>query len=78
MDELASRPMEKVSVDIFHHGGKSWLILTDWFSGLPFAKKLGASSRTEAVIGKLTKVFNMVGYPIHLRSDRGPEFRESF
>ena len=75
---MASRPMEKVSCNILHHNGKSWLILTDWFSGFPFAKKLGASSSTEAVIKKLTKIFNLVGYPTHLRSDNGPEFRHSF
>ena len=78
MDELASRPMQKVSCDIFHHGGNSWLIMTDWFSGFPFAKKLGVSSSTEQVIKKLNKIFMMFGYPTHLRSDGGPEFRDSF
>ena len=78
MDEIASRPMQKISCDIFHHSGNSWLIVTDWFSGFPFAKKLGHTSSTDQVIKKLNKIFMTFGYPTHLRSDGGPEFRDSF
>ena len=31
LNEFASRPMEKVSSDIFHHGDDNWLVLCDWY-----------------------------------------------
>ena len=30
-DKIASRPMEKVSCDLFHYGNNTWLITIDWF-----------------------------------------------
>ena len=70
--------MEKVSCDIFHHGGINWLILCDWYSGFSFAKRLGVTSGTDQVIHKLQKIFMMFGYQEFLRSDTGPHFRDSF
>ena len=54
------------------------MILSDWFSGFSFAKRLGVTSGTDQVIKKLNKIFMMFGYPEHLRSDAGPHFRNLF
>ena len=77
-DEIACKPMEKVSVDLFHYSNKTYLIMVDFFSGYTFTKLIGASSSTEAVKKKLTKIFNHYGWPVFLRCDAGPEFRDSF
>ena len=77
-DEIACRPMEKVSCDLFHFGNKTYLILVDFFSGYTFTKMIGASSSTEAVKRKLQKIFNHYGWPEFLRCDDGAEFRASF
>ena len=78
MDDLASYPMEKLSTDLFHFKGKTFLILIDWFSGYPFVKDLGRSSSTEKVIKKMRKVFLEQGFPRTLKADYGPEYRLAF
>ena len=78
MEDLASYPMERLSTDLFHFRGKTFLILIDWFSGYPFVKDLGRSSSTQKVIKKMRKVFLEQGFPRTLKADFGPEFRLAF
>ena len=46
-------PMEKMSTDLFHFGGNTYLILVDWFSAFPFVRNLGRTSSTLKVIRKI-------------------------
>ena len=77
-EDLSSYPMEKLSTDLFHFRGKTFLILIDWFSGYPFVKDLGRSSSTEKVIKKMRKIFLEQGFPRTLKADYGPEYRLAF
>ena len=77
-EDLGSYPMEKISTDLFHFRGKTFLILIDWFSGYPFVKDLGRSSSTQKVIKKMRKIFLEQGFPRTLKADYGPEYRVTF
>ena len=77
-EEFASYPMQKMSSDLFHFGSNTWLILVDWFSNFSFAKKLGRTGGTDKVIKKLKKIFFQHGFCEQLRTDCGPEYRQSF
>ena len=46
--EFAERPMQKMSLDIFHFGSHNWLILVDWFSGFFICKMSGKNIRNRA------------------------------
>ena len=50
----------------------------DWYSNFSFAKKLGRTGGTEKVIHKLRKIFFQHGFCEQLRTDDGPEYRQSF
>ena len=77
-EDLASYPMEKMSTDLFHFGGNTYLILVDWYSGFPMVRNLGRSSSTSKVIRKLRKIFLTYGFCTKLKSDFGPEYRQTF
>ena len=77
-EDLASYPMEKMSTDLFHFGGNTYLILVDWFSAFPFVRNLGRTSSTLKVIRKLRKIFLAYGFCTKLKSDFGPEYRQTF
>ena len=70
-------PMSDVATDIFHLAGQNYLVMVDRYSGFPWCKQLRSSS-TEAVTMVLETWFSDWGFPLRLRSDGGPCFRESF
>jgi transposase InsO family protein len=70
--------MEKMSTDLFHFGGDTWMILVDWYSNYSFAKNLGRTGGTSKVCEKLKNIFLNHGFCLELRSDGGPEYRETF
>ena len=72
-----SFPFEKAGVDLFHANGKNYMVLVDSFSGFPWVAKL-SSTTTAAVTSQLRRWFADFGYPKHLRSDGGPQFRTEF
>ena len=73
----ASRPMEAVSADLWHNGGKDYLVVADRFSGWPWAFHL-RSTNSESVTAKLDEIFFEYGLPSHMRTDGGPQFRGHF
>ena len=77
-EDLAEYPMQKMSADLMHFGGNTWLILVDWFSNFTFAKKLGRVGGTDKVIEKMKKIFLTFGFVQYLKTDDGPEFRGRF
>ena len=76
--DLAAYPMEFVGSDLFHFDGNTWLIVVDFFSGFPLVKNLGKHSSTAKVIKRMTKWYNMLGYPRKMRADGGGEYRDTF
>ena len=77
LPETASRPMEKVSVDLYDLKGKTFVVMVDRYSGLPFTKQL-SSLNTEALWKTLMGWFYQFGYPEEIKSDNGPQFRGPF
>ena len=73
----ASRPFEKMSVDLALYEGKHYLVVVDRYSGWINAAKLN-SLETAAVIKIMTEWHNDFGWPQSLRSDGGPQFRSEF
>jgi len=77
----ASRPWESVSVDLFSHNDRHFLIIVDRYSGYPFVAPLGRARGidTAKVWSTLEElVFFEKGYVPNLRSDGGPQFRAPF
>ena len=74
---MASRPFEKVSIDLGKQNGKEHLILADRYSGWPMVVPLRRLN-TKAVIDILEDWFVDTGKPERLRSDGGPQFRSEF
>ena len=77
-EDLAEWPMQKMSADLMHFGGDTWLVMVDWFSNFTFAKKLGRVGGTDKVIKKMKKIFLTFGFVQNLKTDNGPEFRGRF
>jgi hypothetical protein len=74
---VASRPFERVSVDLGHQKGHEYLIFADRYSGWPMAKPLKRLD-TETVIAVLDHWFLDHGKPVSIWSDGGPQFLEKF
>ena len=74
---MATRPMQRMGVDIFESGGKHYLSMIDRFSGFPFAACL-PSMTTAAVTKELLRIFMDFGFAEIIRTDNGPAFRQEF
>jgi len=58
-------------------GGKDFLVCVDHWSGYVMYAQL-KSVATNAVLSQLSNWFDILGWPISLRSDGGPQFRGPF
>lgn len=67
------RPYYKVGTDLFDCDGKSYIVVTDYFSNYPEVGVLQSTS-SKAVISYLKTVFARHGVPCELFSDNGPQF----
>lgn len=67
------RPYYKVGTDLFDWDGKSYIVVTDYFSNFPEVGMLQSTS-SKAVISYLKTVFARHGIPCELFSDNGPQF----
>ena len=54
--------MERVSVDLFHFGSNTYLIMVDTFSNYPMIKNFVKTSSTTKLINQMTKWFITFGY----------------
>ena len=73
----ASFPLEHTSADLFSLGGKNYLVYVDRFSGMIWCDKL--NQVTTASVTKTLDFWMMdFGYPNHIRTDGGPQFRGPF
>ncbi len=67
------RPYYKVGTDLFDCDGKSYIVVTDYFSNYPEVGVLQSTS-SKAVISYLKTVFARHGVPCELFLDNGPQF----
>ena len=49
-----------------------------WFTGYPWRKKFGKSPNTHQVTDALNEIFLAWGYPKHVKSDGGGQYRTEF
>ena len=73
----AKQLMLHTACDLFSAVGKQWLALFDRFSGYAWTMSLRRLD-TKAVIQHLESWFNDFGWPTHIRTDGGPQFRSEF
>ena len=73
----AKQPMLHTACDLFSAVGKQWLALVDRFSGYGWATPLRKLD-TRGVTQHLENWFNEFGWPTHIRTDGGPQFRSGF
>ena len=73
----ATRPLEKMSADLFQSGGKHYLVLVDRYSGYPFVNQLQRLD-TQSIWNHLMSTWYLTGFPKSLRTDGGPQFRGPF
>jgi hypothetical protein len=77
IETAASRPFEKVSIDLGHQKGQEYVILIDRYSGWTLVRPLRKTD-TKAVTDILEGWFLDHGLPISIRTDCGPQFRGPF
>ena len=71
--ELASRPWEKIGIDLMELNGQNYLITVDYFSNYWEVDQL-PSTKSKSVIMKLQAHFARYGLPCVVISDNGPQF----
>ena len=78
--DMPSAPWQNVGSDLFVFGGHTYLVVADYYSKMPFVRRL-YSETSKAVIVKLKTIFGEHGIPEQMFSDGGPcyascEFRK--
>jgi len=73
----AEEPMHSVSLDLFDYDGSDHLIMCDRYSCHIWVHKLRRTV-TEAITNQLKTWFYEIGFPSHIISDNGPQFRAEF
>ena len=71
-------PLDLVATDLFEIKGCHYLIVLDVFSGFPWVKKMGKAPKTSKVTEALNEIFLSYGYPKHIKSDNGGQYRSEF
>ena len=74
---IASAPLEHCSADLFSLGGKNYLAFADRYSVMVWADRLN-STTTSTVTKCLERWLYEFGFPKHIRTDGGPQFRGPF
>ncbi len=70
----ASRPWEKIGIDLFCLEKSNFLVSVDYFSNYIEVDNLNSDTRSQNVIKKLRALFSRYGSPLQLISDNGPQF----
>jgi transposase InsO family protein len=74
-DTIGTRPGEAIAMDLFYQGGKDYLVITDKYTGWLDVYDMNRSTDTERVLNSLLKWSSIMGVPIRLTSDNGPQFK---
>lgn len=73
--DFPDRPWQKVAMDMFHCGGKNYLLVTDYYSRYPEIALLPSMTAQE-VIKHVKSIFARHGTPETVFSDNGPQFKK--
>ncbi len=73
-DIRPTRPFQFDAADLFHLAGKTFLVITDTFSGWPVVALCGRDFTASAVIRLMKDCFTDKGVPVRLTTDGGPQF----
>ena len=69
------RPWQHISADFFSFDGFEYLVIIDYYSKIPFIRRMPPSQCNAAkTISVLKELFSEHGIPETLRSDNGPQF----
>ena len=69
--DLPSGPWQNLGTDLFKFNDRTYLIVADYYSKMPFIRAITSES-SHAVIAKLKTIFGEHGIPDKLCSDGGP------
>jgi transposase InsO family protein len=71
--EVPAGPWEKLGMDLFEFQGAHYLLIADYFSKFPIARKLKSMTSAE-VIGHCKEIFSEYGVPRTVYTDQGTQF----
>ena len=70
--------MDLVVTDLLEIKGCYFFVVLDVFKGYPWMRKFGKSPRTDQVTGAFNEIFLTWGYPKHIKTDGGGQYRTEF
>lgn len=73
MRPVPEMPWQKVGIDIFEYGGRSYLSVYDALSNFPEVEQLRDTSAS-SVIQATSAIFSRYGIPLEVLTDNGPQF----
>ena len=68
-----TQPWTCLTTDIFEYGGKSYIIVVDWYSKFIVVHKVSDHS-SEQTVATFLQIFSEFGVPDEICSDRGSNF----
>ena len=71
--DVPPRAWHTVGADLFYSKGTEYLLVSDYYSKFPFARRLPAKCTSAAVILQLKQIFSEQGIPQIVRTDNGPQ-----
>ena len=72
--DIPDGPWQMLATDIFHLDGNDYVIVADYYSKMPFVRRLTSTSTSATVISALKQLFGEHGIPHKLLSDNGPQY----
>ncbi|WP_419589125.1 DDE-type integrase/transposase/recombinase, partial [Thiolapillus sp.] len=72
--DIPDGPWQVVASDIFHLEGNHYVIVADYYTKMPFIRRLSTTSSSASVITALKQLFGEHGIPTKLVSDNGPQY----
>ncbi len=72
--EVPQRPWEVIGTDIFIIDGVDYLLVADYFSKVPFVRRIRGSTTSTSVISLMKQIFREQGIPRKVISDNGPQY----
>ena len=72
--DIPDGPWQVLATDIFHLDGNDYVIVADYYSKMPFVRRLTSNSTSATVISVLKQLFGEHGIPHKLLSDNGPQY----
>ena len=72
--DIPDGPWQVLATDIFHLDGNDNVIVADYYSKMPFVRRLTSNSTSATVISVLKQLFGEHGIPHKLLSDNGPQY----